>query len=577
MKRFLAIFIGGAVLIGPLSSISSAADIPDEHWTPISQPQGEGWRSLYVGDNTTLNREPSTLYAEEDRVGNTNPTSYHCATVDSAKCVELKRIQASAFLQPCSITIITNCIESFYAIDLSGNRIEAVTPINYPTASKWDYQGNDAINLPTGGTPTVWTIPGINHGGGNNNYMVQVFTVSGLNKAALSKVTTEQFNLERLVVNVSPVTLVSGQYAENLAVDSTESIEKTPRGVIHNSADEWRFCAMVGNGNCQKRQAFPENIKFGVKIKLQKKITGWLHGRIYNPDATIITSPSNSQTIEVAALPIRVPIVGEWFRWNELTPDIQKYVLDGKIIGGQGYFSSKNQANGNFQEIVGTSGEQSFDALSLWLPQIKDRASANPSTWTFYNLGDWELAEASRCISGATDLVGLVTTNASVYAAGTPTFNAANQSLDYKVMAPHLTSKGEIFQGTYDLRIRSEIARCIYGFSSAPIQASISVLSEDGTMQRATQTVNEEKGWLSLSANGFTYSSPTIQVLLTQSEPLPTPAPEITTQATPAPLAQPMAQSAPKKRSIICAKAAVKKKVTAVKPSCPKGYRKVNS
>jgi hypothetical protein len=154
-------------------------------------------------------------------------------------------------------------------------------------------------------------------------------------------------------------------------------------------------------------------------------------------------------TIEVVALPIRVPIVGEWFRWNELTPDIQKYVLDGKIIGGQGYFSSKSQASGNFQEIVGTSGEQSFDALSLWLPQIKDRASANPSTWTFYNLGDWELAEASRCISGATDLVGLVTTNASVYAAGTPSFNVKNQSLDYKVMAPHLTSKGEIFQGEY--------------------------------------------------------------------------------------------------------------------------------
>lgn len=577
MKKFLAVLVGGAVLLGPLSSIGNAADVPDEYWTPITQPQGEGWRSLYIGDNTTLNREPSTLYAEEERVGNTNPVSYHCATVDSPKCVELKRIQASSFLQPCSISISTNCIESFYAIDLNGNRIDAATPINYPAASKWDYLGNDAINLPTGGTPTVWNIPGINHGGGNNNYMVQAFTVSGLNKAAQSKVSTEQFNLERLVVNVTPVTLVSGQYTQNVATDYTEAPEKTPRGVIHNSVDEWRFCAMVGDGSCQKRQAFPEGIRFGVKIKLQKKISGWLHGRIYNPDATITTSPSNSQTIEVAALPIRVPIVGEWFKWSELTPEIQKYVLDGNIIGGQGYFLSKNQANGNFQEMVGTSGNDAFRALSLWLPQIKDRASANPSTWTFYNLGEWELAEASKCISGATDLVGLVTTNASVYAAGTPSFNAANQSLDYKVMAPHYTSKGEVFQGTYDLRIRSEVARCIYGFSAAPIQASISVLSEDGTMQRATQTVNEDKGWLSLSANGFTYSSPTIQVLLTQSEPVPTPAPEMTTQATPAPIAPSMTQSAPKKRSIICVKAAVKKKVTAVKPTCPKGYRKVTA
>ncbi len=577
MKRFIAVLLGGVVLIGPLSSISSAAGIPDEHWTPIAAPQGEGWRSLYIGDNTTLNREPSTLYAEEERVGNTNPISYHCASVDSEKCVELKRIQASAFLQPCSITIPTNCIESFYAIDLAGNRIDAISPVNYPMASRWDYPGNDALNLPTGGTPTVWNIPGVNHGGGNNNYMVQAFTVSGLSKPANTKITTEQFNLERLVVNVSPVTLIPGQYQENTAVDYTESPERTPRGVIHNSTDEWRYCAMVAQGNCQMRQAFPENVRFGVKVRLQKKISGWLHGRIYNPDATIVTSPSNSQTIEVVASPIRVPVIGEWFRWSELTPAIQQYILDGKVIGGQGFFTSKNLPNGNFQEMVGTSGEQSFAALSLWLPQIKDRASANPSTWTFYNLGEWELAEASRCISGANDLVGLVTTNASVYAAGTPTFNAANQSLDYKVMAPHYTSKGEIFQGTYDLRIRSEVARCIYGFTAAPIQASISVISEDGTMQRATQTINEDKGWLSLSANGFTYSSPTIQVLLTQSDPAPPPAPEVTTPAPPQPTPQPSSPPVVKKSSITCAKAKVKKKVVGVKPVCPKGYRKVAS
>jgi hypothetical protein len=169
----------------------------------------------------------------------------------------------------------------------------------------------------------------------------------------------------------------------------------------------------------------------------------------------------------------------------------------------------------------------------------------------------------------------MVTTNATVYAAGTPRFNAANQSLDYKVMAPHFTSKGEVFKGTYDLRIRSEVARCIYGFTSAPIQASISVLSEDGSMQRATQTVNEDKGWLSLSANGFSYSSPTIQVLLSQSDEILTPTPEITTQAMP----EPSVKAAPIKRTIICAKgkagAQVKRKVTALKPVCPAGYRKV--
>ncbi|MBP7903281.1 MAG: hypothetical protein KAZ54_03295 [Candidatus Planktophila sp.] len=573
MKKLIAILMGGVVLMGPLSSISIAADNPDEHWTPISSPQGDGWRSLYIGDNTTLNREPSTLYAEEERVGNSNPISYHCANVDSPKCVELKRITANAFLQPCSTSIVTNCIESFYAIDASGNRINAQSPTNYPASSKWDYAGNDALNLPVGGTPTVWTLPGINHGGGNDQYMVQAFATGGLDKPANTKVTNEQFNLWNLIVNVSPVTLVSGRYSQQVATDYTETPEKTPRGVMHPSVDEWRYCAMVGDGNCQKRQAFPENAKFGVKIRLQKKISGWLHGRIYNPDATVTTAADNSQTIEVIASPINVPIIGEWFRWNELTTDIQKYVLDGRVYGGQGMFTTKNQANGNFQEMVSTSGQQSFDALSLWLPQIKDKASANPSTWAFYTLNQWELSEAGRCINEAKDLVGLVTTNATVYAAGTPTFNPESQTLDYKVMAPHLTSKGEVLKGTYDLRIKSDIARCIYGFSKAPIQASLSILSEDGTTQTATYTVNERDGWLSLSANGFTYSSPVIQVKLSQAQP-PAPNPtitpesELTTQAAPKPAA--------KKVTITCLKGTVKKKISAAKPTCPKGYKKIS-
>jgi hypothetical protein len=399
--------------------------------------------------------------------------------------------------------------------------------------------------------------------------MVQAFTSGGLDKPANTKVTTEQFNLYNLIVNVSPVTLVSGRYSQQVATDYTETPEKTPRGVMHPSIDEWRYCAMVGDGNCQKRQAFPENVRFGVKIRLQKKIGGWIHGRIYNPDATIVTGADNSQTIEVSATPIRVPIVGEWFPWSQLSPAIQQYVLDGKVYGGQGRFTTKNQAIGNFQEMVGTSGQQSFDALSIWLPQLKDKASANPSTWAFYTLNEWELADSSRCIKDAKDLVGLVTTNATVYAAGTPSFNAENQTLDYKVMAPHFTSKGEVFKGTYDLRIKSDVARCIYGFSSAPVQASLSILSEDGSAQTATYTVNEEKGWLSLSANGFTYSSPTIQVKLSQPQPLPLPEPEMTTQAVPKPIE--------KKVTITCLKGAVKKKITAAKPACPKGFKKVTS
>jgi hypothetical protein len=268
-----------------------------------------------------------------------------------------------------------------------------------------------------------------------------------------------------------------------------------------------------------------------------------------------------------------VPVVGEWFRWENLTPEIQKYILDGKVYGGQGQHDTKSLATGNFQEIISTSGQNSMETLALWLPQIQDKANATQSTWTFATLSRWELNDANVCIKDADDLVGFVTTNAAAYSAGPPAFNREVQSLDYKVIAPHLTAKGEVFKGTYDLKIRASIARCIYGFNESPIQGSISIIAEDGSMQIATQTVNEVNGWLSLSANGFTYSSPTISAKLTQKAPEPvvvTPTP--TPTASPSPVAT--ATPTPKKRTITCTKGKTTKKVTATKPACPKGFKK---
>jgi hypothetical protein len=72
--------------------------------------------------------------------------------------------------------------------------------------------------------------------------------------------------------------------------------------------------------------------------------------------------------------------------------------------------------------------------------------------------------------------------------------------------------------GTYDLVMRSSTARCLYGFSKAPIYAVISVRGESGERKVATTVVSEKGGWLKLAAYDFTFSNPTIQVRLTQKK-----------------------------------------------------------
>jgi hypothetical protein len=131
----------------------------------------------------------------------------------------------------------------------------------------------------------------------------------------------------------------------------------------------------------------------------------------------------------------------------------------------------------------------------------------------------------------------------------TPEFK--NGLLTYKVAGLHYAPDGKTLnEGSYDLVMRSDVARCLYGFSKAPISATVSVVGEGGENKVATTVVSEKNGWLKLAAYGFTFSSPTISVKLSQA-------------------------SAPaKKTTITCAKGKLTKKVTAVGPKCPAGYKK---
>ena len=90
-----------------------------------------------------------------------------------------------------------------------------------------------------------------------------------------------------------------------------------------------------------------------------------------------------------------------------------------------------------------------------------------------------------------------------------------------------------------------------------PISATISIVSSDGNTRVATTSINEKNGFLHLGAYGFEFSSPTIKVTLKQE-----PVKEVVA---------PVRNSA--KRTITCLSGKTTKKITALKPVCPKGYK----
>jgi hypothetical protein len=166
----------------------------------------------------------------------------------------------------------------------------------------------------------------------------------------------------------------------------------------------------------------------------------------------------------------------------------------------------------------------------------------------------------NSCLSDKSRLLGIVTTNATLYDGKVPDF--VDGELRYQVSGMHFLPDGKtLSSGTYDLVMRSDTARCLYKFSSAPISANISVISATGSSQVATTLSGERDGWLYLSAANFTFSSPTIKVKLIQ------PTPAVTSSVTDN-------QSTRTKKTITCIKGVSKKKITSVDPKCPKGYKK---
>ena len=492
-----------------------------------------------------------------------DPRYSFCSSIEDNPCIEVPGIMLNAHLSACDSTVTINCISSVYAKSESGQVVEG-TFIRYAAQNtKWSFEQQVKNNLPqVRGQGGIWKIAGLNHGGGGDSYFVDALTTAWLAKTAGQAVSNQVFSITSLDATVTPINEVAGNYSTSIASDSanrsSDGSISGGMGAMVNQDQASEGCIMMEDRLCMRMQDYPAGYRFGIKIRLGNNLNGWFHGRIYRPEVTVITNAAGGQDISIEALPVLVPTVTIKIPTSTITPELRTYLSqDKRFSNGSGYL------------MPGNAGQDAIDQVALWLPIIKDTASSSRLYWDVKTLimDDTLDPTVRTCSTQSSSVAGIVTTNALAYSAGPPTFNKSEASLDYKVVSPHLTSKNEVAIGTYDLALRSDVARCIYGFSKAPISGSISIINESGTSTIATTVVNERNGWLFLSANGFTYSSPTLKVKLEQS---PEPAPVIAPPPTPAP-----SKAATTKKFITCTKGKVKKILSGTNPKCPAGFKKV--
>ncbi len=445
-----------------------------------------------------------------------------CSDIADDKCKNSDSIAINAILPPCQLGVSDTCVESLTFTDSSGKSFKSVLAKEVDTKK---YQGNAKFATPYGGSISIWKAEGLSNSLGTQDYAVKVH------------IDLQNFDNRKCDLDPTKCPFKLGNFSASVTPIRVQPID--------NTLD----CLWKTENECGQVGKFPEGVRVGLSIRITNNLTGFMFGRMQDVIMEVTPFSPTINTVRVEASPVNVPSIYAYVEKSSLAqnPEIEKYWKQRRA----------NVANQDLQSSdtvdLGPWPQYAMDDFLAFEKFVKSGPMVS-SIWKFgTGLGQ---ATGSPCYNDKSKLLGLVTTNASTFLPFPPIFDGA--SLNYKVGGAHHLEDGiTLTKGVYDLALRSDFARCLYGFSNAPIKAAVTIsYGQEGEQNVATETVSQDKAkeWIYVSAKNFTFSAPTIKVKFTQE-----------TVAAPAQI---------RKTTISCIKGKLTKKITAVNPKCPKGFKK---
>lgn len=532
VRRVIAIVVfvsSGLVTSSVVHGDATLKPLVDEGWVSVRTLSGSGQQAVRFRDVPEYYERISTLLAKM-------PNWKTCGSITSAPCATAPSIEFSAVFQPCSTPTQLDCLVEFGTINSQNVREPATYVKAFPTRAMNGFPAEPSVGLPGGGPGGLWTVAASSGAPVRTHYvgaMVYGTTTPG-----------QKVSFKNFYATISPVDITTfscpGPIDEK-ANCSPAYVPNPPEDTRYAGFDGYvdEFgrgagldCVMTGNldtttklAECALRKAISRDVRYYMSVRLSQAVSGWLHGRMENPDITIedVAGVNGAVTMSIAAKAVTVPVIDVEKNFADLPSALQeKYRATGGWEGGSasGYGDAAFESDPlrrNRESHPTPSGAKSIDELEAWIPVVNDSAVADLSTWSVRTLGAQELGAARGCVTEKNKVAGIVTTNATVYKAAAPVYDSSTKSLNYTVAAPHYMSSGELFKGTYSLVMRSDVARCIYGFTSGPITSTVQVVDTDAQPTNVVTNATESNGWLHLVASGFTHSSPTIRAKLSQA------------------------------------------------------------
>ena len=491
----------------------------------------------------------------------TPPKTFLCSSLSDANCAKGTFVTARLILPPCETANQLMCIEGLNigtsAADMEPAGLDhEVKSLTTPADA--------ALGLSRGGGPSLWKSAKFANKSGNFTYGVIARVVYGQNRESVGAAgkANAPITLTSMSLRVVPVTQKAGKYYPLESYTSVNTDGGDTYGVrpTSNDYDDMADCAWTELGFCAKYEDFADNTRVALTMRMGAEMTGWLYGRMKDVDVKVDPIDAKNNRIKIEAVPVNAPGAFGYIKKSELASNPK---IDARVRLSSGEFGYNEMLQREGSQVGGYDPVGNFEDFAAFEPILKTKPGYR-AQWIVSagaSVNGYQATSGNACFDDKTQLLGIVTTNAMVYSPSAPEFK--DGALNYKVAGLHLMEDGKtLTRGSYDLAIRSSVARCVYGFTNAPFQASVAVINADGSEQIiGTETVREDakREWLFLTARNFTFSAPTIRVKLTQAK-----------QAAAAPA--PVAKAAT--TSITCVRGKMVKKVTAVSPKCPAGYKK---
>ncbi len=436
----------------------------------------------------------------------------------------------SNILVPCENAKQEDCLEEITITTEDGRVVKAK---HIGNAGGAFFEAMPDLGLQKAGPISLWQAEGVNHAGSTDTYAA-AFTSRQDWSQRSNRFTTVSFS-----ATLTPYKEVRGAYKAPREFGFKNALGFNQ--VAGEHGDD--ICAWSGEGVCGVRQDFAGNPIISAKFRASSELGGWFRGRMSHTQVAIEPFSSTNFAYSISGQAVTVPRFSVYATEANTSTRVKALFPLGSGGSGKELFEG-NSAKGAFSTDGYTNAP--YTIIEDFRSAVKDTASGLSRLWSFESISE---NSNQSCLKEKGRVLGIVTTDATAYDGIAPKFS--NGQLTYKVAGLHYAPDGKsLNEGSYDLVMRSDVARCLYGFSKAPISATISVVGEGGESKVATTVVSEKDGWLKMAAYGFNFSSPTISVKLSQA-------------------AAPV-----KKTTITCVKGKLTKKVTAVGPKCPAGYKK---